>query len=360
VKVSIVSPYSLSLPGGVQGQVLGLARALRAIGIDARVIGPCDGPPPEPGVTTVGPSVKYVSNGSISPMASAQRAASERTLSAIRAFGPDVLHLHEPLVPGATGAALLGSDLPKVGTFHAAGEEGHPAYKALKKIVVSAARQLTIRTAVSADARHMAEEAIGGSYIVLPNGVQVEEFVKASPTPSDRPAVFFLGRHEPRKGLDVLLDAWVGIDRDAVLWVGSDGPETESLMARRTPNVLWLGRLTDEQRAQRLKGATVFCAPARGQESFGIVLLEAMASGTAVVASDIPGYRNVARPSREALAFPAGDADALRLALRRALDADALRAELIEAGEARAAEFSMARVAERFVPVYETAIALAG
>jgi phosphatidyl-myo-inositol alpha-mannosyltransferase len=360
VRVSIISPYSLSLPGGVQGQVLGLARALRAIGVDARVVGPCDGPPPEPGVTTVGPSVKYVSNGSISPMASAQRAASERTLEAIRAFAPDVLHLHEPLVPGPTGAALLGSDLPKVGTFHAAGEEGHPAYKALKTIATSAARQLTIRTAVSSDARRMAEDAIGGSYIVLPNGVQIDQFVKAQPTPSDRPAVLFLGRHEPRKGLDVLLDAWVGLDRDAVLWVGSDGPDTDALMARRTPNVEWLGRITDDERAARLRGATVFCAPALGQESFGIVLLEAMAAGTAVVASDIPGYRNVARPDREALVFPPGDADALRLALRRMLDADALRADLVEAGETRSAEFSMTRLAERFLPVYETAIAVGG
>ncbi len=358
MKVSIVSPYSLSAPGGVQGQVLGLARALRVIGVDARVIGPCDGPPPEPGVTTVGPSVRFVSNGSISPMARAQKLASERTLEALRNFQPDVVHLHEPLVPGATSAALLGAEAAKVGTFHAAGEDGHPAYRALKKVAVSAARQLTIRTAVSADARQMAEDALGGSYIVLPNGVDLDRFAKAEPVPTTRPAVLFLGRHEPRKGLAVLLDAWAGLDRDAVLWVASDGPETQALRERRTPNVVWLGRITDDEKAARLKAAPIFCAPALGQESFGIVLLEAMAAGTAVLASDIPGYRNVARPDEEALLVPPGDPEALRAGLRRLLDADGLRRELIDAGDLRVPEFSLARLAERYLPVYETAIAV--
>jgi phosphatidylinositol alpha-mannosyltransferase len=359
MKVSIISPYSLSAPGGVQGQVLGLARALRTLGVDARVIGPCDGPPPEPGVTTVGPSVKFVSNGSISPMARAQKRAADRTLEALRSFQPDVVHLHEPLLPGPTSAALLGAEAAKVGTFHAAAEDGHPAYRALKKVAVSAARQLTIRTAVSEDARRMAENALGGSYIVLPNGVDVDHFAKVDPTPSPRPAVLFLGRHEPRKGLGVLLDAWVGLDRDAVLWVASDGPETQALRARRTPNVVWLGRITEDEKAARLAGATVFCAPALGQESFGIVLLEAMAAGTAVLASDIPGYRNVARPGQDGLLVAPGDAEALRAGLRRLLDADDLRRTLVDSGEQRVAEFSLSRLAERYLPVYDTAVAVA-
>src|SRR5262249_430627 len=128
VRVSIISPYSLSAPGGVQGQVLGLARALRTIGVDARVIGPCDrppprpGPPPERGGAPVGPTIRFASTGSTPPMARAQRQASERTLEALRTFQPDVVHLHEPLVPGPTSAALLGAEVAKVGTFHAAAE----------------------------------------------------------------------------------------------------------------------------------------------------------------------------------------------------------------------------------------------
>jgi phosphatidylinositol alpha-mannosyltransferase len=105
--------------------------------------------------------------------------------------------------------------------------------------------------------------------------------------------------------------------------------------------------------------ADVYCAPNTGQESFGIVLLEAMAAGTAVLASDIPGYRNVARPGQDGLLVPPGDPEALRAALRRLLDADDLRRRLVDAGELRVAEFSLARLAERYIPVYETAIAVA-
>ena len=359
VKVSIISPYSLSAPGGVQGQVLGLARALRTLGVDARVIGPCDGPPPEPGVTSVGPSVRFVSNGSISPMAQAQKLASERTLEALRSFRPDVVHLHEPLVPGPTGAALLGAEAPKVGTFHAAGEDGHPAYRALKKVAVSAARQLTIRTAVSADARRMAEEALGGSYIVLPNGVDLELFAKADPVPSAAP-----GRAVPRPAR-----APQGAGR-AARRLGRARPRRGALGRERRPRdrarCATGARRTSsgsaasptDEKAERLKGATVFCAPALGQESFGIVLLEAMAAGTAVLASNIPGYANVARPDQEAVLVAPGDPEALRAGLRRILDADDLRSDLVDAGEQRVAEFSLTRLAERYIPLYETAIAV--
>jgi phosphatidyl-myo-inositol alpha-mannosyltransferase len=299
--------------------------------------------------------VGFATNGSVSPMAEAQRIASDRTLEALRVFDPDVLHLHEPLVPGPTSAALLGSEIPKVGTFHAASESGHTAYKALRKIAVGAAKRLAVRVAVSPDARAMAEAALGGSYLLLPNGVDLDEYAKVEPIVDDQPSVLFLGRHEPRKGLGVLLDAWTGLDRDAVLWVASDGPETESLKARHTPHVEWLGRLTETEKLARLKGATVFCAPATGQESFGIVLLEGMAAGTCVIASDIPGYRNVARHDENAWMVPPEDADALRAGLRRLLDADDLRARLEEAGAARVAEFSLARLASRYLDVYEQA-----
>jgi phosphatidylinositol alpha-mannosyltransferase len=356
MRVAILCPYSLSVPGGVQGQVLGLARALRAVGVDARVIGPTDGPPPEPGIITVGPSVGVASNGSVSPMAEDQAVASERTLEALRAFAPDVLHLHEPLVPGPTSAALLGSEIPKVGTFHAAAESGANAYKALRKLAVPAAKRLAMRVAVSPDARATAQSALGGSYLVLPNGVDVDAFHKIDPITADRPTVLFCGRHEPRKGLGVLLDAWVGLDRDALLWVASDGPETEELRARRTPRVEWLGRITEAEKMARLAGATIFCTPALGQESFGIVLLEAMAAGTSVLASDIPGYRNVARHDETAWMVAPDDPDALCAGLRRLLDADDLRDRLVEAASVRVLDFSLARLAQRYLEVYRQAI----
>jgi phosphatidylinositol alpha-mannosyltransferase len=354
VRVMLVSPYSLSFVGGVQGQVLGLAGALRAIGVDVRVLAPCDGPPPEPGVTTVGPSTRISSNGSIAPIASG-RTVARRSLEALRVANPDVVHLHEPLVPGPTQALLLGAEKPMVGTFHAAAAEGNPWYRAFRRPIRRCLEHLTVRTAVSDEARRMAEQALGGAYEVLPNGVHVRYYASAEPWPSRRPAILFIGRHEPRKGLGVLLDAFAALSRDAVLWVAGDGPETEALRARGVPGVEWLGRISDREKARRLRGATVYCAPSLRGESFGMVLLEAMAAGAPAVASDIPGYRAVARPDQEALVVPPGDAGALRDGLRRLLEDEATRRRFTEAGARRAHELSLARLAERFLPVYERA-----
>src|SRR5680860_344623 len=206
----LVSPYSLSEFGGVQGQVLGLARCLRELAVDARVIGPCDGPPPEPGVTSIGRSTtRFEANDSLAPIASS-RAVAARTLEAIRVFEPDVLHLHEPLVPGPTHAALLGTDVPSVGTFHAWYPDGPPAIaRQLRAPVRRGLSRLSCCTAVSDAAGSLARDGYGMVCEVLFNGVDVARFAKAEPWPApERPVVLFVGRHEPRKGLAHLLEAW--------------------------------------------------------------------------------------------------------------------------------------------------------
>jgi phosphatidylinositol alpha-mannosyltransferase len=184
----------------------------------------------------------------------------------------------------------------------------------------------------------------------------VERFAKAEPWPATERAILFVGRHEPRKGLPVLLEAFASLDRDAVLWVVGEGPETEQLQAVSPPGVQWLGRIPDAELAPRLRSATVFCAPSLHGESFGVVLLEAMAAGTPVVASDIPGYRDVARAGKEALLVEPGDPDSLRQALRQVLDSPSLAAELVEGGRQRAAGFSMERLAERYLSIYESVL----
>ncbi|HEV7536762.1 MAG TPA: glycosyltransferase family 4 protein, partial [Acidimicrobiia bacterium] len=229
MRVVLVCPYSLSLPGGVQGQVLGLARTLRQRGVSATVLGPCDGPPPEAGVISVGPSVSLAANGSVAPLAPDPKAI-RRTLEVLAAIRPDVLHLHEPLVPGPALAALLAGSVPAVGTFHASGRV--PAYVWLRPAVRAVARRIGLRTAVSPEARALAERWLGGACHVMPNGVEVERFAKADPWPSPETtggsgrAILFVGRHEPRKGLEVLLKAFSALDTDAVLWVAGEGPET--------------------------------------------------------------------------------------------------------------------------------------
>ncbi len=359
MRVVLVCPYSLSLPGGVQGQVLGLARTLRQRGISATVLGPCDGPPPEPGVISVGPSVPLAANGSVAPLAP-DPPAIRRTLEVLEAVQPDILHLHEPLVPGPALAALLAGNVPVVGTFHASGRV--PAYVWLRPAVRAVARRIGLRTAVSPEARALAERWLGGACHVLPNGVEVERFAKAGelhlpPGEADRRAILFVGRHEPRKGLDVLLQAFRHLDRDAVLWVAGEGPNTSALAATAPPGVEWLGRISDQELAQRLRAATVFCAPSLHGESFGVILLEAMAAGTPVVASDISGYRDVARQEKEALLVAGGDPAALAAGLRRVLDDATLAGRLVEAGTARAAGFSMERLAARYADLYETLLA---
>ena len=359
VRVGLVSPYSLSLPGGVQGQVLGLARALRSQGHQVRVLGPCDGAPPEVGIIPLGNSIPTAANGSMAPVAPDPSNAL-RTISALRAEEFDVVHLHEPIAPGCTVTTLVCSSAPMVGTFHAAGTSA--AYRWLAPLTRWLAGRLTIRCAVSEDAQQLAADHLGGEYEMLHNGIDGERFAKATPWPTDGPTVLFLSRHEERKGLDVLIQALPALPVHARVWVASDGPDTARLKAAAAgdPRVEWLGRIDEDEKIRRLRGADVLCAPSLRGESFGMILLEAMAAETPIVASDLPGYRKVVGEAEPAaLLVPPGDPDALGGALRRVLEDPALAAGLASAGCARAATFSMDALAERYVALYRTAISRA-
>jgi phosphatidylinositol alpha-mannosyltransferase len=355
VRVALVCPYSLTMPGGVQGQVLGLARSLRASGIAARVLAPCDGPPPEAGVIPLGKSVPLASNGSVAPLAP-DVSCQLRTIRALRDEDFDVVHLHEPFCPGPTMTSLLFTEAPIVGTFHRAG--GNPFYDLFRRLGHRVSRRMAVRCAVSEDARRTASDALGGEYVMLFNGVEVERFAKATPWPTDGPTIFFVARHEPRKGLDVLLEAMASLPGDVTLWVAGEGSETAPLQerVRGDRRVVWLGRISDDEVAQRLRGADVFCASSLHGESFGVVLLEAMAAQTPIVASDLAGYRNVAEAGRDAVLVPPGDAAALAAALAAVLGDQRRRDGLVAAGEARAAELSMDALADRYLEIYRTLV----
>lgn len=348
VRIGLVCPYSLTVPGGVQYQVLGLARSLRGMGHEVRVLAPCDGPPPDAGVTSLGMSIPTAANGSVAPIAP-DPAAQLRLIRALRDEEFDVLNLHEPLVPGAGMTACVFKSAPLVGTFHAAGDVG--PYRWGKAPLRMIAKRLDLRLAVSADAKGLAERTLGGTYEVLFNGIEVDRFAKATPWPTEGPTIFFIGRHEPRKGLAVLLDAMAELPSEVRLWVGGTGPDTEALKAKHAgdPRIEWLGRISDEEKAGRTRGADVFCAPSLGGESFGIVLLEGMAAQTATVASDLDGYRNVATHEVDALLVPPGDASSLAAAIRRVLTDSALSQSLIEGGIRRADEHSMDELAQRYL-----------
>jgi phosphatidylinositol alpha-mannosyltransferase len=351
VRIGLVCPYSLTVPGGVQGQVLGLGRELRKLGHQVRVLAPCDGPPPDAGVTPLGRSVPTAANGSVAPLAP-DPSAQLRTIRALRDEAFEVVHLHEPIAPGPTMTTLLFASTPMVGTFHAAGQSA--AYRTVGVVLGRMAKRLSHRCAVSPDAALLAQRYLGGEYELLFNGIEVDRFAVGEGTPIEAPTIFFLGRHEPRKGLEVLLEALDDLPADVRLWVGGDGPQTAELQARHAgdPRIEWLGRITDEERAARMRGCTVYCSPSVRGESFGMVLLEAMASGAALVASDLDGHRNVATDGADALLTPVGDAPALAKALRRVLDDESLREELVAGGRRRADELSMHHLAERYAAIY--------
>ena len=352
MRIAQVCPYSLSVPGGVQEQVLSLARSLRALGHETSVLAPCDGPPPEPGVIPLGRSVPLATNGSVAPVAP-DLACAARTLSTFRTNDFDVIHLQEPFAPGPTLTALLSRQPRLVGTFHRAGSSS--AYNALKPIVRRLANRLDVRCAVSEDARRTAHDVMGGDYELVFNGIDIDAYAQGDPWPKEAPTIFFVGRHEQRKGLDVLIGAMDDIGPDVKLWVASDGPQTAELRAKTIDDqrIEWLGRISTEEKAARLRAADVFCAPSLHGESFGVVLLEAMAAGAPIVASDLPGYRNVARPDEHAALVPPSDAGALARALNAVIGDEARRDQLRAAGRERAAEFSMDALASRYIGIYE-------
>lgn len=356
MRVGLICPYSLTLPGGVQGQVLGLGRSLRDLGVDARILGPCDGPPPDPAVTPLGNSVPAASNGSMAAIAP-DPAAALRTIRALRDEDFDVVHLHEPLAPGPTLTALVFSDGPMVGTFHRAGESAW--IRSFKPIARWAIGRLTVRAAVSEEARSTAAKSFAGFYELVWNGIDVGQYQRAEPWPVEGPTVMFIGRHEPRKGLTVLLEAMQQMEPDVHLWVASQGPETERLKRETAgdPRIEWIGMISEQEKLRRIRGAQVLCAPSLHGESFGVVLLEGMAAGTPVVASDLVGYRSVARPGRDALLTPPGDASALAGALRAALAGGPDVLDMVASGLVRASEFSLDSLAARYVQIYEQALA---
>jgi phosphatidylinositol alpha-mannosyltransferase len=276
-------------------------------------------------------------------------------LRALRSRKFDVVHLHEPFAPGASYALLLFATSPLVGTFHRSGPSAF--YNLLRPLARAGANRLKVRCAVSEEALATVRKALGGHYELIGNGVDLEHFASAAPSPTTNPTSIFVGRHEPRKGLAVLLEAFEGI-KGATLWICGSGPQTPELMARfpQDETRKWLGRVADDELARRLAGAHVACFPSLGGESFGVVLLEAMAARCVAVASDLPGYRYVAAGNAEL--FEPGNVGSLHELLQRTLD-DSRSGRgrsapaSLDAAYCAASRFSMAEIAARYVSVYE-------
>jgi phosphatidylinositol alpha-mannosyltransferase len=283
--------------------------------------------------------------------------ASLRTLRALRDENFDVLHIHEPFAPGPSLTATVVGNSPMVGTFHRSGGSGW--VRAAAPLARWAASHLAVRAGVSDEAIQTASEVLPGDFELVWNGIDVDRYESADPWPADGPTVFFVGRHESRKGLAVLVEAMGLLGSDVHLWVGGHGPDSDRLRRATAgdPRVEWLGWLGEAEKASRIRGAQVLCAPSLHGESFGVVLLEGLAAATPVVATDLPGYRNVARPGVEARMVPPGDAAALAKAIEAALDETVETAAMVERGRQRARSFSMDVLAGHYLEMYRRLVA---
>ena len=351
MRIGLVCPYSLSVPGGVQQQVLGLARALERQGHEVFIVAPGEMPRGCSGIS-VGRAFGFRVNGSIAPMAP-QPAAAARAVRAIRRGSFDVLHLHEPLAPSITIPVLLAHPAPMVGTFHAAGHR--TPYRWVAPLLRGLASRIDVCTAVSEPAAQLAQQHLGGSYELLFNGIDVGRYHAPGAAPIGV-TILFLGRHEPRKGLDVLLDALPLLPRHVSVRVAGTGAATGRLRERHRGDdrIHWLGRLTEAGKIRELHAASVLCVPSRHGESFGMVLLEAMAAGTPIVASDVPGYRSLGGQANAVHFVPPGDSGALAAGLLRVLSDHRLAADLRAQGAKIVTRFSMDALALRYAQIYDS------
>jgi phosphatidylinositol alpha-mannosyltransferase len=366
VRIGAVCPYSLGVPGGVQAHVVDLARALRGLGHEVDVLAPAadDAPLPE-FVRPAGRAVGIPYNGSVARLAFGPTAYG-RVRRWLREHDFDVLHLHEPVAPSVSLLALMIAEGPIVATFHTANPRSR-ALSAFQHFLQPYLEKITARVAVSALARRVQVEHLGGDAVEIPNGVDVRFFAGARPLPGyprDGGTVGFVGRFtEPRKGMPVLLDALRRLVAELPglrLLVVGHGPVDDLYRAagpELAGHIELLGQVDDVTKARMLSSIDVYCAPNIGGESFGIVLTEAMAAGTGVVASDLDAFRRVLDDGRAGVLAPVGDPSALAEALRGPLTDPVRRADLAAVAARRAAAFDWSAVAAQVLRVYETAVA---
>jgi len=370
VRIGIVCGYSFDVPGGVQNHVRDLAETLIGLGHDVSVLAPADDDAQlPPYVVSAGRAVPVRYNGSVARLAFGPLSAARvrRWLAAGRF---DVLHVHEPVSPSLSLLAVLSARGPVVATFHTAMTRSRTlaAAQGLLQIVLE---RITGRIAVSALARKVQVEHLGGDAVEIPNGVAVARFASAEPLPGWPGecgtgwggTIGFLGRFtEPRKGFAVLLAAFTELARrrpGVRLLVAGPGEPAELLddvPARLREQIVFLGLIPEQDKPRMLRSVHVYAAPNIGGESFGMILTEAMAAGTPVVASDMDAFRRVLDGGKAGVLFPTGDASALAAALEELLDDPARRAELAARAREVVAGYDWPVIAGRVLEVYATAI----
>jgi phosphatidylinositol alpha-mannosyltransferase len=357
-RVALVSPYALSVFGGVQEQVLAMSRELSSRSIDVLVVAPGTHSSHYDTLATVetfGSVLKIPANGSRAPL-TLSPAAAWRASRAVASFRPDVIHFHEPFAPLIGWRSLNKHRSPSVATFHRSG--WGPGFQLTGPLLRLLAQGIDRGVAVSQAASSTIARGAKVPTEVLFNGFETDRLRAADRVTTTEPTVLFIGRLEQRKGVDTLLKAVLddpsGTSAQWRVLVAGDGPLRRELelLSAGDKRISFLGAVGDEEKLRLLRSVDVLVAPSTHGESFGLVLLEAMAAETRVVASDIEGYREAA--GAHAVLFSAGDPFALRRAIEEALSQTSITA--INDARVYAEKWSMKRLMDRYLEIYEYAL----
>ncbi|MCI3224748.1 glycosyltransferase family 4 protein [Streptomyces sp. NP-1717] len=361
MKIGIVCPYSWDVPGGVQFHIRDLADHLIRLGHEVSVLAPADDDTPlPPFVVSAGRAVPVPYNGSVARLNFGFLAAA-RVRRWLHDGTFDVIHIHEPTAPSLGLLTCWAAQGPIVATFHTSNPRSRVMLAAYP-ILQPALEKISARIAVSEYARRTLVEHLGGDAVVIPNGVDVGFFAEAEVNPEwQGGTIGFIGRiDEPRKGLPVLMKALPTIleafprTRLLVAGRGDEKEAVESLPKEMRERVEFLGMVSDEDKARLLRSVDVYVAPNTGGESFGIILVEAMSAGAAVLASDLDAFAQVLDQGEAGELFANEDADALAEAAIRLLGDPARRDELRRRGSAHVRRFDWSTVGADILAVYET------
>lgn len=364
MKIGMVCPYSFDVPGGVQAHVVELAQVFRERGHKVSVLAPASDSTELPDfVVSAGRAVAIPYNGSVARLSFGPTAYT-RIRKWIEDNDFDVLHIHEPNAPSLSMLALKIAEGPIVATFHTSTTKSL-ILATFQGVLRPYHEKISGRIAVSELARRWQVEALGSDAVEIPNGVDVQAFSRAPLLPGyPRPGgtVLFLGRYdEPRKGMQVLLGALPALAArhpDVEILVVGRGDEAR-LRREAGPlarHLRFLGQVSDTEKASAMRSAEVYVAPNLGGESFGIILIEAMAAGTAVIASELDAFRRVLRDGAAGVLVPTGDSTALAGALDNLLTDASRRAELVRTATQVVGSYDWPVVAEQILRVYETVV----
>jgi phosphatidylinositol alpha-mannosyltransferase len=366
MKIALVSPYDYPYPGGVTAHISHLEEQFRQRGHQVKIMAPSSGDKAALGqrnVIVLGKPVSIPANGSIARITLSLRLAG-RVKAVLRQEQFDVVHLHEPLLPALPLQVLRFSDAVNVGTFHAYRGK-HLAYHYGKRILKRWFYRLDGKIAVSRPAVAFVSQYFPGYYNIIPNGIDYERFSSQGPPipayDDGKLNILFVGRMEKRKGLRYLLKAFSLVKgrfpSSRLIIVGPAGRHQEDhrewVERRGLQDVVFAGQVSAEELPRYYSSAHIFCSPATGQESFGIVLLEAMAAGKPIVASNIQGYAALIEPGKEGLLVEPKREEPLAEALLCLLRDEPMRRAMGEAGRRKAREYSWSRVADRVLSYYQ-------